>query len=134
MRVTAQLVDATNSSQIWSERYDRPLADLFSLRDDIVQHITGALISTLNRADAELARRKPPASLQAYDFYAIGRDLFRSDGVTKENMAKARSYFEKALAIDPHFSRAWYLVALDPLQRRLAGFGRRSEALLGFVP
>jgi TolB-like protein/class 3 adenylate cyclase/Tfp pilus assembly protein PilF len=110
VRVTAQLVDATNSSQIWSERYDRPLADLFSLRDDIVQHITGALISTLNRADAELARRKPPASLQAYDFYAIGRDLFRSDGVTKENMAKARSYFEKALAIDPHFSRAWYLV------------------------
>ena len=110
VRVTAQLVDATNSSQIWSERYDRPLADLFSLRDDIVQHITGALISTLNRADAELARRKPPASLQAYDFYAIGRDLFRSDGVTKENMAKARSYFEKALAIDPQFSRAWYLL------------------------
>ena len=74
------------------------------------KHITGALISTLDRADAELARRKPPASLQAYDFYAIGRDIFRSDGVTKENMAKVRSYLEKALAIDPQFSRAWYLL------------------------
>ena len=111
LRVTVQLLDATTSGQIWSERYDRPATDFFSLRDDIVKHVTGSSIDMISQADAELARRKPPASLQAYDLYAIGRDIYRNAGVTKESMANARSYLEKALAIDPKFSEAWYVLA-----------------------
>jgi TolB-like protein len=114
VRVTAQFIDAATGGQIWSERYDRPLVDVFGLRDDIVRHIAGTLTGAggpLVRADAELARRKPPASLQAYDFYAIGRDIYRTGGLAKESIAEARSYFEKALAIDPGFARAWYFLA-----------------------
>ena len=67
LRVTAQLVDTQSGSHLWAERYDRSLQEIFAVQDDVVQTIVATLVGRMQAAGADLAKRKPPTSLAAYD-------------------------------------------------------------------
>ena len=98
MRVNAQLLDAQNSSHLWAERFERPVTDLFEMQDEIVARIANTLNAQLIAAEARRAERAPtPDSL---DLYFQG-EAWVNRGVTFESMTKARSFFQRALALDP---------------------------------
>ena len=98
----AQLIAAADGTHVWSERYDRELADVFAVQDEIAAAITGALRLTLSPASA-LPRRHTP-SLLAYDQYL--KALHLSDATTPQTMVRAREHFERAIALDPQFALA----------------------------
>ena len=102
IRVMAQLIAAADGTHVWSERYDRELADVFAVQDEIAAAITGALRLTLSPASA-LPRRYMP-SLLAYDQYL--KALHLSDATTAQTMVRAREHFERAIALDPQFALA----------------------------
>ena len=122
VRVTAQLIDAKTGAHVWSERYDRPLGEFFDLRDEITQQIAGTLTGhqgPLVTAAAEVARSKPPASLEAYEYYTLARAAY---GPNREALAEVRRLSQKALDIDPCYARAWYFVAWSYFDEVLLGF------------
>jgi TolB-like protein/class 3 adenylate cyclase len=98
MRVNVQLIDAESGNHLWAERFDKPLADLFDMQDEIVARLAGALNAQLAAAEARRAEKVPnPDSM---DFYFQGLAWFNK-GRTPANVAQARSFFDRALAIDP---------------------------------
>jgi TolB-like protein/class 3 adenylate cyclase len=122
VRVTGQLIDGTTGAHVWSERYDRPLSEFFDLRDEITQQIAGTLtghLGPLVTVTADVARSKPPGSLEAYDYYALARAAY---GTSKEALAEVRRLSQKALDLDPCYARAWYFVAWSHFDEVLLGF------------
>jgi TolB-like protein len=118
IRVTAQLIEAASGGQVWSERYDRPVDDLFAVQNEVTQRIAATLgVSQGAVAEAErrLLRRKPPANLSAFDTYLLaGGSDFARNKVTKESLIEAESLLRKALQLDPQLARAYFgLVAVQ---------------------
>jgi adenylate cyclase len=99
VRVTGQLVDATTGHQLWAERYDRVLEDLFAIQDELTDGIVGALESAVWRADTERARRKQPINLDAWDL--AWRGWWHVMRFTPVDLATAVPLFEQALELDP---------------------------------
>ncbi|MGA8586641.1 MAG: adenylate/guanylate cyclase domain-containing protein, partial [Roseiarcus sp.] len=98
MRVNVQLVDAETGRHLWAERFDKPLADLFDMQDEIVARLAGALNAQLAAAEARRAEQAPnPDSM---DLCFQGAAWFYK-GQTPNNLAQARSFFDRALAADP---------------------------------
>ena len=75
IRITAQLIDAESGNHVWGERFDRPMADLFAVQDQVVQTIVGTLVGRVQASGADRARRRPPSSLDAYDHVLRGNAL-----------------------------------------------------------
>jgi TolB-like protein/Tfp pilus assembly protein PilF len=105
IRVTAQLVDARTGGHVWAEQYDRPLGDIFAVQDEVTAAIAARLGATIERAEADLARRKAPADLGAYDYYLQGR--VKRVASDKAPQLEARELFRKAVALDPGFASAY---------------------------
>jgi adenylate cyclase len=105
IRVTAQLVETETGSHLWAERYDRDLADIFAVQDEITQAVTIAIAPAI--ADAELRRaiRKPPDSLDAWVAYQRG--LWQLRNFTRNDAARAVELLEKTVDLDPTFSSAY---------------------------
>jgi TolB-like protein len=102
IRVTAQLIEAASGSNIWSERYDRPVDDLFAVQNDVTQRIAatlGGYEGAVAEAERSLLRRKPPANLSAFDTYLLAMEAKHK--VTKESLTEAEGLFRKALDLDP---------------------------------
>jgi TolB-like protein/class 3 adenylate cyclase len=98
MRVNVQLIDAETGNHLWAERFDKPLADLFDMQDEIVSRLANALNTQLLAAEARRAERTPtPDSM---DLYFQGLAWFNK-GITLDNVAQARSFFDRALTADP---------------------------------
>ncbi|HXE23980.1 MAG TPA: adenylate/guanylate cyclase domain-containing protein, partial [Roseiarcus sp.] len=98
MRINVQLIDAETGNHLWAERFDKPLADLFDMQDEIVARLAGALNAQLIAAEARRAEQAPtPDSM---DLYFQGLAWFNK-GWTPANIARARSFFDRALAADP---------------------------------
>jgi TolB-like protein len=98
MRVNVQLIDAETGNHLWAERFDKPLADLFDMQDEIVARLANQLGTQLIEAEARRAQRAPlPDSM---DLYFQGMACV-DKGWTPENMTRARGYYEQALALDP---------------------------------
>src|SRR5262245_11799539 len=95
VRINAQLIDATTGYHLWSERYDRPLKDIFALQDEIVQKIVTALKLQLTMWEQGILVRKTTDNLEAYDLGLRGLEQFFRR--TKESNLQARQMFEKAL-------------------------------------
>src|SRR5271166_3827665 len=99
MRVNAQLIDAETGNHLWAERFDKPLADLFDMQDEIVARLAGALNTQVVAAEARRAEQAPtPDSM---DLYFQGLAWFNK-GFTPDNVARARSFFDRALSVDPN--------------------------------
>ena len=104
VRITAQLVDAATGNHIWAERYDRELADIFALQDEITETLVAALQGEVGEFERERAHRKPPGSLDAWDSYQRGMwHLWRFNA---EDLSEARRLFERAADLDPNFALA----------------------------
>lgn len=109
VRVTVQLLDAGSGYNLWTERHDRNIEDIFTLQDEIVRAIVAALPGRLEDAGREIARRKPTSSITAYDLVLLGNERWRQ--LTVKDMAQAREYFRKAVALDPQYARAHVNIA-----------------------
>jgi TolB-like protein/Flp pilus assembly protein TadD len=96
-RVNVQLIDAETGNHIWAERFDKPVADLFDVQDEIVARLANTLTSQLVEVEARRTERKPHPD--ATDLYFQGWS-FANKGITPEYMMKARNLFERALALD----------------------------------
>lgn len=105
VRITAQLIDATTDQHVWSERYDRPLQDIFAVQDEIRRRIVFALKVRLTPEEQARFKIAPTNSLEAYDYYLRGWQLFQH--TTKETNLQARQMFETALELDPHYGGAY---------------------------
>jgi adenylate cyclase len=105
VRVTAQLIDATTGSHIWAEHYDRELADIFALQDEITETIVTSIEPQLGAVERERARRKPPENLGAWDLFQRGLwHLF--DDVKRDALVDAKRLFQRACELDPEFAAA----------------------------
>jgi TolB-like protein len=108
IRVTTQLIETATGSQVWSERYDRPVDDLFAVQNNVTERIAatlGGYEGAVAEAERHLIRRKPPASLTAYDTYLLAMESKHK--VTKEGFFEAEGLFHKALELDPQLARAY---------------------------
>ena len=99
VRVIAQLVEAETGRHVWAERYDRELADLFAMQDEIVERVVGAIEPEMLQAETLRARRKTPASLTAWDL--IFRGMWHFHQVTRDDHLRARDLFREAIKADP---------------------------------
>jgi TolB-like protein/class 3 adenylate cyclase len=98
LRVNVQLIDAESGTHLWAERFDKPVADLFDMQDEIVARLASQLGTQLIAAEARRAERAPHPD--STDLYYQGLAWFNK-GVTREFIMLARGYFERALALDP---------------------------------
>ena len=97
VRVNVQLIDAETGNHLWAERFDKAIADLFDMQDEIVSRLANALKTQLIEAEARRAERSPhPSSL---DLYFQGM-AWVNKGATSSHLARARDFFERALALD----------------------------------
>jgi TolB-like protein len=104
IRITGQLVEAENGRHLWAERYDRDLADVFALQDDITISVVAAIEPSLRRAEIERVRRKRPDSLDAYDL--LLRALPSIYTCMPEGATKALPLLERALGTEPAYALA----------------------------
>ncbi len=112
VRVTAQLTDGARGDQVWAERYDRDLTDIFALQDEIAEAIVGALKLTLLPAEKAAIERHGTANVEAYNFYLMARRYWLSgnQGDTRDYEAIVR-LCGRATQIDPTYAQAWVLMA-----------------------
>jgi len=109
VRITAQLNDVTSGSHLWAERYDRDLADVFAVQDEITEAIVAAIEPQLYTAEEFRARRKAPDSLDAWDL--VMRALSHYWRVTRADNVVAQALLEKAISIDPSYGQALGVLA-----------------------
>jgi adenylate cyclase len=102
IRVTAQLVEAETGNHIWAERYDRDLADIFAVQDEITEAVTTAIAPAIADAEQQRAMRKPPGSLDAWTAYQRG--LWHLGKATRAHHALAEKFFQQAIDLDPNFA------------------------------
>ena len=108
LRVTAQLVNVADGYQLWSERYDREMADIFAIQDDISGAIVTALRVILSEGEKKAMGQARTENLQAYEFYLRGRQFF---DVRRKSLEYARQMFKKAIELDPDYALAYAGVA-----------------------
>jgi adenylate cyclase len=122
IRVTAQLVEAETGKHVWAERYDRDLAEIFAVQDEITEAVTIAIAPAIAEAEQQRAMRKPPGSLDAWAAYQRG--LWHLNKVTSEDIALAEKFFQQAVDLDPSFAGGYK--GLGWAQADAADFGRRG--------
>ncbi len=126
IRVSAQLIEAASGSHVWSERYDRPVDDLFAVQNDVTGKIAATITTyegSVAEAERRLVRRKPPANLTAFDTYLLALEMKHK--VTKESLIRAEGLLRKAIELDPQLARAY--VALVDVYFYLIDLGLASS-------
>jgi adenylate cyclase len=145
VRIVVQLIDTTTGSHIWSQRYDRPFKDIFTLQDEIVQKIVTTLKLQLTLQERGFIVHKHTDNLEAYDTFLRGMEYLSR--YTKEATAQAQQMFEKAIMLDPQYAephafwgaacyRQWFLgwsVIPQTLERALA-LAQQARALDEPIP
>jgi adenylate cyclase len=111
VRITVQLADASTGAELWAERYDRPLRDIFALQDEIVRRIVTTSDLQLNLARYGLVIPRSTENLEAYDDLLRGTEYLAA--LTKDGNTKARPMFEKAIELDPRYAAAHALLGLN---------------------
>jgi adenylate cyclase len=131
MRITAQLIDAISGTQIWAERYDRDLNDIFAVQDEITASVAGVIEPALSDAEQQRVLRKPPERLDAWEAYQRGLWHFNKYG-PDENQT-AQTFFRRAIALDPNFAPGHYGYALA-LQWEIWFFSKRPFSDVQGIP
>lgn len=124
VRLTIELTDARNGVSLWRERYDRRVEDIFALQDSLTESITNVLAGshgTLATVGRNAVRRKPPASLRAYDCYLLAIEQHTT--FSRAGNAEAIRLFSRALELDPAFANAWAELAYAYSIEACNGFG-----------
>jgi TolB-like protein/Tfp pilus assembly protein PilF len=111
VRITVQLIDVITGSHVWAERYDRELADVFAVQDEITEAIVAAIEPQLYAAEHVRASRKAPENLDAWEL--VMRALSHFWHMTQEDNIAAQKLLEQAIAIDPNYAQALAVLAVS---------------------
>jgi TolB-like protein/class 3 adenylate cyclase len=128
IRIAAQLIDATSDQHLWAETYDRDIADVFAVQDEISATIAASLVGDLNRAEAERARQRGTDNLEAWSLYMLGVQSKNELGFAA--VADQRSLLERAVALDPRFATAQAELAYLYMAETMIGGGQAREKLI----
>ena len=129
VRITAQLIDAMTGGHLWAERYDRELTNVFTVQDEITESVVTSIQPELDRAEVIRARQKLPGNLDAWECVLRGRWLVL--GLTKENNSEARSFFEKALELEPNYVPALSTLAYSHFSDLFFGWSQAPVQSIG---
>lgn len=121
VRITGQLIDAVTGAHIWADRFERDLTDIFALQDEVTVAVVSAIQPKLLQTEIEMATRRRPGNLTAYDLYLRARQ--KASLRTREGNAETIRLARRALDIDPHFT----LAAVT------AGHAHFNNVILGFA-
>jgi adenylate cyclase len=110
VRITVQLIEAATGHHLFAERYDREIADVFIVQEEIAERIVASIEPEIHRAEARRASRKHPSDLSAWD-HAL-KALSLQERMTPACHTEARNHLKLALEIDPTSARAWSLLSL----------------------
>ena len=127
VRITSQLIDANTGNHLWSERWDRPIEDVFAVQTEIAEQVTNRLgggVGLIQEAGRSAAKRKRPENLNAYDYYLLGTE--KIEKLTKADEEEAITLLNRAIELDPGLARAW--VELYHAHALLAVFGVNPES------
>jgi TolB-like protein/cytochrome c-type biogenesis protein CcmH/NrfG len=127
VRITAQLSDVTTGIHIWSDHYDRSVADVFAVQDEITQAIVAAIEPQLYAAENFRAERKTPDSMDAWEL--VMRALSHYWRVTRQDNMVAQALLEKAISIDPNYGQALGLLAASYMFGAHMGWTTTADAL-----
>ena len=109
IRVNAQLIDATTGGQVWAERYDGDMKNIFGLQDKVTRNVVTALAVELTKEDRERVARRGTENVQAYDVFLKGWQHYLRQ--TPEDFRAAIVHFKKAVELDPKYGRAYAALA-----------------------
>jgi serine/threonine protein kinase/Flp pilus assembly protein TadD len=109
VRITAQLVNVADGYQLWSDRYDREMEDIFAIQDDISQSIVKALRVILSEDEKKAIEKARTVNVEAYDYYIRGRQFFHQ--LRRKSLEYARQMFKRAIDVDPEYALAYAGVA-----------------------
>jgi len=127
VRVTVQLINATNDEHIWGNNYDRDLTDVFAIQTDLAHEIADALQAKLSPVEKEQIGRKPTQNADAYLLYVQAHDIFNRTDRLRDDVVKAEGLYEEAVKKDPTFALAfaglgmvenWMYHSFDPTPAR----------------
>ena len=115
VRISTELIDASNDKTIWADSYDRNLTDIFAIQSEIAQTIAGKLTATLSPDEKKRIEAKPTGNLEAYDLYLRAEELITSfrvstalgSGKSTNRCADAIGFLEEAVRLDPKFTLAY---------------------------
>ena len=128
LRITAELVDAGRGAQLWSEVYDLRLADIFDVQNAMAEQIAAFIEPELGMVEREIAARKPPENLDAWECYQRG--FWHLWGFTTPGFAEAEALFRRAIEIEPGLARAHAALSYVYLQRSFYGDPAERPRLL----
>jgi TolB-like protein len=120
IRIAGQLVDATTGGNLWSDRIEGELSNVFELQDIVAAQVVGAIAPRLEQAEIERTRRKPTASLDAFDHYLRGQAEVAK--WTRDGNREAFEHFSRAIALDPEFAGAYAMAARCYSQGKAMGW------------
>ncbi len=126
IRLTAHLVDGVDGRQLWAERFDRDIEDIFALQDALTETIVGAIEPKLEKAEQERARIKKPGTVGLWDLYQQGMSALHR--LTAESLPEAEARFTRVTQADPGFAAAYSGLAEVNYYKLVLGFTDRPEA------
>jgi Tfp pilus assembly protein PilF len=107
IRITCQLIKASDGFHAWAESYDRQMEDLFAIQADVAKEVAQALKVTLAPPELAMIEKKPTLNVQAYNYYLQGREYYVTGFFTIQGQQLAIKMFEKALEADSYFALAY---------------------------
>jgi adenylate cyclase len=128
VRVAAQLTNTETGHQVWAQRFESDIEDIFSLQDEITQKIAAALVPELEKAERFRAGSKPTAKLDAWDCYLRGAAFLRD--LDADGIARAREMMKRAIEIDPDYAKAYAMLGLTYHRDILFGGSSDNAELL----
>jgi TolB-like protein/tetratricopeptide (TPR) repeat protein len=126
IRITAQLIRTADGSHLWSQAFDRDLADVLAVQADVARGVARALRPRLASGGATIRTERRPANPEAYRLYLLSRELSRRSGLHQDRKVRALETIQSSLALDPGFAPAWASLASQELA--LAGIAATQEA------
>ena len=126
VRIVGHLIDAATGVHLWADSVEGEAEDIFALQDQVTASVVGAIAPELEKAEIDRARRKPTASLDAYDYYLRG--MAEVHKWKREANAEALRLFGRAIELDPDFAAAWGMAARCLSQRKASGWATDHAA------
>ena len=143
LRVSAELLRASDGAQVWTSQYDRSDRELLGIEEAIAIEVASGVVGRLLPAERATLAERPTRSMEAYEAYLRGRVLYQH-GISRERAAETIRLFERAVALDPRFADAWsmlsrshgryYVASIDRSAERLAQIRSAAERAVALAP
>ena len=125
LRVNAHLTDAESGNEIWAERYDGSVQDIFGLQDRIARNAVSSLAIDLTATERDELSSRDTDNLESYEYFLRGRERYYR--FSREDNRAARDFYLRAIELDPNFARAYAMLALTYRQELVAGWSEDNE-------